>query len=118
MAYSIKHQKSAYYLIYTFETEDSSKLLEFRRLANLNKDVLRCLIINLGKNYGYKASINDKKVKHAAKLYANYEKHKDEKRKIALEEATFEPLEPTVEEIKEVKKIVRRRKAAAEETNE
>ncbi|MDR2821544.1 MAG: 30S ribosomal protein S6 [Mycoplasmataceae bacterium] len=118
-AYPIKHQNSAYYLIYTFETEDSSKLLEFRRLANLNKDVLRCLIINLGKNYGHRASINPKKAKHAATLFAAYEKHKDERKKMIAESAEFETLEPVVvEEVKEVKKVVRRRKASTGEENE
>jgi small subunit ribosomal protein S6 len=49
--------------LYNFESEVPANIAEFRRLALINKNVLRHLIINLEKDYGYRAINNSKKVK-------------------------------------------------------
>ncbi|KEZ24116.1 30S ribosomal protein S6 [Ureaplasma diversum] len=62
LAYEINKVKQAYRYVFNFETTDNTAISEFRRFANINKNVLRHLIINLEKDYGYKATINPKKV--------------------------------------------------------
>ena len=64
-AYPIKKKNTAYYYVYNFETNNCNLLHEFSHSALLNKNVLRHLIINIGKNYGYLASINQKKIEKA-----------------------------------------------------
>jgi small subunit ribosomal protein S6 len=63
MAYQINGQSKAWYLQYNFDCEIPANIAEFRRLALINKAVLRHLIINLEKDYGYRAINNPKKVK-------------------------------------------------------
>ena len=65
MAYPINKIDTAYYYVYNFETNDSNLLREFSHFALLNKNVLRHLITNITKNYGYLASINPKKIEKA-----------------------------------------------------
>lgn len=65
MAYPIKKIDTAYYHVYNFETNDSNLLREFSHSVLLNKNVLRHLITNITKNYGYLASINPKKIEKA-----------------------------------------------------
>lgn len=62
LAYEINKEDFGYYFQYNFETDEVPFINEFRRLAGLNKKVLRHLIINLEKDYGYRATINEKKV--------------------------------------------------------
>lgn len=81
MAYAIKGFKQAYYYIYNFEIDDKQLLKEFRRVASIDENVLRFLIINIEKNYGYRATINEKKVsksKVKAKIYEEKQKKLEE----------------------------------------
>ncbi len=84
LAYVIKKDTHGYYYQYNFETDEVPLINEFRRLCLINKNVLRHLIINCEKDYGYRASINEKKVKAAenqAKIYqekkAQFEKARE-----------------------------------------
>ncbi|MDR3249607.1 MAG: 30S ribosomal protein S6 [Mycoplasmataceae bacterium] len=72
LAYKIHGESNGYYFIYNFESEDPSIINEFRRLADLDTNVLRLLIINLEKIYGYKASINTKKIEKSKKTESIY----------------------------------------------
>jgi hypothetical protein len=83
LAYKIKGCEAAYYYIYYFDCDDAKVINEFRRLSNLNADVLRILIINLEKTYGYSMVNNPKKIKQANLRYDNYSK------KVAAFEAEF-----------------------------
>jgi small subunit ribosomal protein S6 len=78
MAYKIKKETNAYYFIYTFECEDPAILNEFRRLANISDKVIRCLMINIEKSYGYNASVNPKKQATSAIMKKKYNKHQEE----------------------------------------
>ncbi|MCF0217735.1 MAG: 30S ribosomal protein S6 [Malacoplasma sp.] len=62
LAYPIKKKNKAYYFILNFYTENTESIKEFRRVVLLKNQVLRHLIINLEKDYGYKAKVNPKKV--------------------------------------------------------
>ena len=64
-AYPIKKINTAYYYVYNFETDNYNLLHEFSHSILLNKNVLRHLITNITKNYGYLASINPKKIEKA-----------------------------------------------------
>ena len=84
LAYVIKKNDHGYYYQYNFETDEVPLINEFRRLCLINKNVLRHLIINLEKDYGYRASNNPKKVAAAqkraeitAEKKAQYEKAKE-----------------------------------------
>jgi small subunit ribosomal protein S6 len=63
MAYQINNQSKAWYFQYNFESTVPKNIAEFSRLALINKAVLRHLIINLEKDYGYRATNNPKKIK-------------------------------------------------------
>lgn len=73
LAYPINKRTMGYYYIYEFSTTDSDVIREFRRLTNINKDVLRYLIINKEKDYGARALNNEKKVKKSNRLLQKYE---------------------------------------------
>lgn len=84
LAYVIKKDTHGFYYQYNFETDEVPLINEFRRLCLINKNVLRHLIINLEKDYGYRASNNPKKVEAAkkraeitAERKAQYEKAKE-----------------------------------------
>lgn len=62
LAYEIKNNKHGYYYQINFDANDATGIKEFGRIARINKQVLRHLIINLEKDYGYRATINPKKV--------------------------------------------------------
>ncbi len=88
LAYEINKKKSGFYAVFNFETTDTKLVSEFRRLIFLNKNVLRHLIINVEKEYGYKATVNQKKVaksNHRAETYKKVkekiEKNKEEQLK-------------------------------------
>lgn len=77
LAYPIKKDTHGYYFQYNFETDEVPLINEFRRLCLINKNVLRHLIINLEKDYGFKAAHNEKKIKAAenkARIYAERKK--------------------------------------------
>ncbi|MDR1850964.1 MAG: 30S ribosomal protein S6 [Mycoplasmataceae bacterium] len=78
LAYKIRKETNAYYFIYTFDCEEPAILVEFRRLCNINDNILRSLIINLEKCYGYKASINPNKVAKAKLMNDKYKKRQEE----------------------------------------
>ena len=48
-AYEIKKFKSGYYFLYNIEANDDSAIREFDRVARLDENVIRHLIINLDK---------------------------------------------------------------------
>lgn len=45
-AYEINHMKKGYYLVVTF-TSDSKAIDEFKRLALINRDIVRHMIVSL-----------------------------------------------------------------------
>lgn len=79
MAYQINKTNQGYYFQYNFETTNSNEINEFRRLTLINKAILRHLIINLEKDYGYKATINPKKIKRSENKLKNYEERQAKK---------------------------------------
>lgn len=72
LAYPIKKQLSAHYYRWKF-SGDNQSTKDFKRTANINKQVLRELIINLEREYGYLASINPKKQQLALQKRAKYD---------------------------------------------
>ena len=48
-AYEIKKFKSGYYFLYNIEANDDSAIREFDRVARLDENVIRHLVINLDK---------------------------------------------------------------------
>lgn len=80
LAYPIQKRTMGYYFIYNFETSDSDILREFRRLTNINKNVLRFMMINLDKDYGARAINNPKKVKKSNIQLQRYEAIQAKKR--------------------------------------
>ena len=88
LAYKIEGFDKGWYMQLNFSTKIPSEIAEFNRLAKLNKDVIRFLIINLDKDYGARALANPKKVKKAQRQ-ANIYKKKME-RKAAVKELTDE----------------------------
>lgn len=74
LAYPIDKKTSGYYFVLNFDCEDPTIIAEFRRLTLLNKNIIRHLIINLEKDYGYKATQNPKKVKKSQYRKGIYEK--------------------------------------------
>ena len=69
-----------YYYIYNFNTDDAKIISEFRRLANINPNLLRFMIINLDKDYGARALHNEKKVKKSNLRLQRYEAIQAKKR--------------------------------------
>ena len=49
LAYEIKKYKSGYYYLYNIEAENDKAIKEFDRIARINENVTRHLIINLDK---------------------------------------------------------------------
>ena len=47
LAYEIKKYKSGYYYLYNIEAENDKAIKEFDRIARINENVIRHLIINL-----------------------------------------------------------------------
>ncbi len=48
-AYEIKKYKSGYYYLYNIETKDDTAIKEFNRIAKINENVIRYLVLNLDK---------------------------------------------------------------------
>jgi len=49
LAYEIKKHKTGYYYLYNIESNDDKAIKEFDRVAKINENVIRHLIINLDK---------------------------------------------------------------------
>ena len=81
LAYEIKKNMQGYYFQLNFDADNSEGINEFLRLSRINKNVLRQLIINLEKDYGYKATINPKKIKKNEKRAEIYTKVQEEIKK-------------------------------------
>lgn len=92
LAYVINKKNKGFYYVLNFETEKASIIAEFRRVTLLNKNVLRHLIINLEKDYGYKETINPKKIAKAEFKRKKYQAKKElefqEREKIKKEKDT------------------------------
>ncbi|MGL4951830.1 MAG: 30S ribosomal protein S6 [Mycoplasma sp.] len=101
LAYKIKNDKTGYYFQYNFECESPASINEFRRICLINKNVLRHLIINLEKDYAYKASVNPKKIETNkktaeinAKRKAEFEKMKAQRDALRAEELEKRGISP------------------------
>lgn len=46
-AYEIKKMKSGYYYLYNIETNDDSAIKEFDRVAHIDENIVRHLILNI-----------------------------------------------------------------------
>lgn len=77
LAYPIKKVNRGHYFVLTFSNDDADEIREFRRVASIKKEVIRQLIINLEKDYGYKATINPKKVAKSQFRAEKYRKNKE-----------------------------------------
>ena len=88
LAYKIEGFDKGWYIQLNFSTKIPSEIAEFNRLAKLNKDVIRFLVINLDKDYGARALANPKKVKKAQRQAIIYKKKME--RKAAVKELTDE----------------------------
>lgn len=92
LSYPIKKVNRGYYYVLTFSNSNADEIKEFRRVASIKKEVLRQLIINLEKNYGYKATVNPKKVAKSNFRAEKYRKAKEaflaEQEKIKKEKDT------------------------------
>ena len=49
LAYEINNQKSGYYYLYNIEAKDDKAVKEFDRVARINENVVRHLILNIEK---------------------------------------------------------------------
>ena len=49
LAYEIKKQKSGYYYLYNIEAKDDKAIKELDRVARINENVIRHLILNIEK---------------------------------------------------------------------
>lgn len=87
LAYAINKQTKAYYTQFNFESDDISSINELRRIANIDKAVLRSLIINLDKDYGAKKAANEKKCAAAQKSAAITKRREEETRRRREERA-------------------------------
>lgn len=76
LAYPINKKTKGFYFLFNFTNEDASIINEFRRICLLSKFVLRHLIINLEKDYGYKWLVNPKKVEKSKFRAERYKKIK------------------------------------------
>lgn len=66
LAYEIDKEKTGYYYTLNFETDKPQIVHECRRLIFLDKNIIRNLIVNLEKDYGFKATQNPKKIAKSA----------------------------------------------------
>lgn len=49
LAYEISKCKSGYYYLYNIETKDDKAINEFKRIAKIDENVIRDLVLNLDK---------------------------------------------------------------------
>ena len=117
MAYKIKKDTHGYYFQYNFETDEPKLINEFRRLSGINKNVLRLLIINLEKDYGYRATINTKKIERNKKRLEIYTKRKTEYEKMKeARQAEYLKKESSFDESADDSKEVKTKKTTAKRT--
>ncbi|ADX97568.1 30S ribosomal protein S6 [Mycoplasma suis] len=96
LAYPVQKKTSAHRYLVNFSTEDISKLEEFKRLSSLNNKILRHLIINVEKTYGYKNSINPKKILKAQKRAQKYEEFRSRRQSKTNERSPQRPYSQTI----------------------
>lgn len=77
LAYKIQRSQQAYYYLLHFTCADGALVNKFRHLVNLKKAIIRCLIINLTKEYGYRAMVNPKKSQKAVFRAQKFERIKE-----------------------------------------
>lgn len=77
LAYKIKHNLQGYYYVFNFSCSNTTLINEFKRLISLKNDVIRFMIINLNKEYGYKATVNQKKIKRSKFRAERYQRIKE-----------------------------------------
>ncbi len=94
LAYPIAHNDKGWYTQINFTSNIPSEVAEFNRLAKLDPNIIRCLIINLDKDYGARAINNKKKVKHANKTAQIFKKRQEA---LAAERERAEEVNQTVE---------------------
>lgn len=92
LAYPIKHKTEAHRYLLNFITSNSEKLENFKTLSNLNPKILRHLIINIEKNYGYRGSVNPKKIQVAERRAKKYQEFKAKKQKTGFRVGTTKPI--------------------------
>ncbi|AFN64827.1 30S ribosomal protein S6 [Mycoplasma wenyonii str. Massachusetts] len=92
LAYPIKHKTEAHRYLINFYTSESEKLERFNTLSNLNPKILRHLIINIEKNYGYRASVNPKKIQAAERRAQKYQEFKARKQRTGFRLGTTKPV--------------------------
>ncbi len=102
LAYKINGLSKAWYTQLNFSLEDATKIAEFRRLALIDKAVIRQLVINLDKDYGANALKNPKKVKRSK---VKMTKYKERMAKIAAER---EAKEKQMQELKEINSLAKK----------
>lgn len=85
LAYEIKKVKRGYYYQINFNNNDADIIREFDRVARIKKEVLRHLVINLEKDYGYKAVNNAKKIARNEKRASIHVKIQEEIKRRAEE---------------------------------
>lgn len=103
MAYKIGKCSQAYYYILNFASENTATIKEFNRLALINKAILRHLIINVEHNYGYRATLNAKKVERSKTKTKLYEERKKKIEEVIAAKKALEKVEAPVEAKKETK---------------
>lgn len=96
LAYPVKKKLNAHRYLINFETNDISKIAEFKRLSSLNHKILRYLIINVEKTYGYKNSINPKKVLSAQKRAQKYEEFRSKRQNRTFDKKPIRPFSQTI----------------------
>ncbi|WP_052663055.1 30S ribosomal protein S6 [Mycoplasmoides pirum] len=72
LAYPINNETLAHYYQINFDGEGNS-FVDWKRLVLINKSVLRHLIINLSKDYGARASENEKKLRISVSRKIKYD---------------------------------------------
>jgi small subunit ribosomal protein S6 len=65
LAYEINKNDKGHYIQINFDSEEGPEIIELSRQLRLQSNVIRFLLINLEKEYGYRAISNEKKVKKA-----------------------------------------------------
>lgn len=99
LAYPINNKTKAWYFVINFSSDKPELLAEFRRLALINKSVIRHLIINLEKEYGYRATQNEKKIARSKVKLEHYQK---KQKQILSERANREANEVDKKEINKI----------------
>lgn len=65
LAYEINKNDKGHYIQMNFDSAEGPEIIELSRQLRLQNEIIRFLLINLEKEYGYKAITNEKKIKKA-----------------------------------------------------